>query len=286
MFLKFNHKAIFNFALAGMFTFGLISCEEEAPPINFTPDPVALEDTTYISATPVSPGLKSVLIEDFTGVRCTNCPKAQLEVKKILDRYGDTAVAIAMHPNTPGLNIFTSPIDIDFRTQEAGEVLNLIGVHNGLPYGSVDRISNSADYLTWEGLYRNRKTAQTGVNLRITRAEIDAATNEFVVGFEAAYYNDFPGETHFYTIAFLESGIVNPQKDFGGEIPDYEHNHVLRQMPSFGAQLNSADNLVKNRIFKKEFRFPINSAWIPQNMELVIMVHKSLEVLNAKKADF
>ena len=51
--------------------------------------------------------VKKVLIEDFTGHKCPNCPQAANEIKAIQDIYGDQVIAIAIHtssferPNNP-----------------------------------------------------------------------------------------------------------------------------------------------------------------------------------------
>ena len=50
---------------------------------------------------------KKVLIEEFTGHRCTNCPAAAKEISAIQNIYGDQVIAIAIHPS--GGFMFTQP---------------------------------------------------------------------------------------------------------------------------------------------------------------------------------
>ena len=41
---------------------------------------------------------RAVLIEDYTGQYCVNCPKASQEIERLLEQYGDTTViAVAIH---------------------------------------------------------------------------------------------------------------------------------------------------------------------------------------------
>ena len=58
----------------------LVSCKEEPPAVDFSVPPV---DTTYVDGgIQAGTQLKNVLIEDFTGVKCINCPKAQAQAKQ------------------------------------------------------------------------------------------------------------------------------------------------------------------------------------------------------------
>ena len=61
-------------ALSAAAMFWLSACEEKGPLINFEDGPVA-SDTTYVAA-PETPQTKKLLVEEFTGASCTNCPAA------------------------------------------------------------------------------------------------------------------------------------------------------------------------------------------------------------------
>ena len=46
---------------------------------------------------------RSVLIEDFTGQRCINCPKASDEIKLLQEQYGeDNVIAVSVHSGPLG----------------------------------------------------------------------------------------------------------------------------------------------------------------------------------------
>jgi len=64
--------------------------------------------------------IRKILLEDFTGFGCVNCPRANEEIHKLQDRYGDHLIPIAVHAGwfaTP----FTSS-DPDFRTSVGREL--------------------------------------------------------------------------------------------------------------------------------------------------------------------
>ena len=64
---------------------------------------------------------KKVLIEDFTGHLCTNCPEAAREISAIHDVYGDQIIALAIHVSAdfarPKNASPDSSYHYDFRTE-------------------------------------------------------------------------------------------------------------------------------------------------------------------------
>ena len=63
---------------------------------------------------------KKVLIEDFTGFKCANCPDASSELHKIEEIYPDKVIGIAIHAGS-----FAEPSGVfvtDFRTDEGNEI--------------------------------------------------------------------------------------------------------------------------------------------------------------------
>ena len=65
--------------------FGLIAC-----------DNIAEEDRLIYE--PLPEVNRSVLIEDFTGQRCVNCPTAADEIQKLQKEYGkDAIIAVGIH---------------------------------------------------------------------------------------------------------------------------------------------------------------------------------------------
>ena len=48
---------------------------------------------------------RCVLLEDFTGQRCVNCPKANDEIRALQEQYGaDTVIAVAIHSGPLGFH--------------------------------------------------------------------------------------------------------------------------------------------------------------------------------------
>ena len=85
---------------------------------------------------------KKVLIEDFTGHTCQNCPDAARELDAISAIYPDQIIGMAIHVGsfakpTP---IIGAPYDYDFRTNSGDVVDNAFGnISEALPRGMINR---------------------------------------------------------------------------------------------------------------------------------------------------
>ena len=78
-------KKLFNTILVLAATILIVACDE-----------VSLDKRlTYVEPPEVS---RAVLIEDYTGQYCVNCPRATEEIERLVEEYGDTTViAVAIH---------------------------------------------------------------------------------------------------------------------------------------------------------------------------------------------
>ena len=77
------------------------SCEViEGPYMNGTIDPIDTTNNVYV---------KNILIEDFTGHTCKNCPDAARELDAIHDVYGSQIIGLAIHAG----QTFARPYPID-----------------------------------------------------------------------------------------------------------------------------------------------------------------------------
>jgi hypothetical protein len=127
------------FVLAAL-TAALVGCDDIKENERFLP--VELPDAPE---TPELPGVsqpKNVLIEDFTGMLCINCPNAAEKVVEIQNYYGaNRVIAVAIHGDMPGLS---GNLKNDLGT----EYYNRWGVES-LPIGMVDRKGGLQNYTSW-----------------------------------------------------------------------------------------------------------------------------------------
>ena len=206
------------------------SCEViEGPYMNDVIVPVDTGSTEFV---------KNILIEDFTGHLCKNCPDAARELDAIHDFYGSKIIGLALHVGTTFGRPYPTDISAnpdqkfiyDFRTREGEELDNFFQVsQNGLPKGMVNRIDYSSlnhrkDYGQWLAIVSDEldKEVQLGITINST---VIGNTGDINITTEAL--TTLTGN-YKIVVCLAEDQITNWQKD--GDIDDdtYIHKHVLR----------------------------------------------------------
>ena len=206
---------------------------------------------------------KKVLIEDFTGHLCPNCPDAARELDAIHDIYGDQIIGMAIHVSKSFGRPYPASqapnFQYDFRTNWGDEWNEFYEISAaGLPRGMVNRIgvpdeSHKLGKDEWVGTVASE--LQKEVNFIIS---IKGNTNSITVS--STLENDIANNFKL-VVCLTESDIVNWQKDGQDNIDEYEHNHVLRTVIS-DASLSSSSSFEKGEVI--ESSFDINLAELEQ----------------------
>lgn len=169
-----------------LFVFG---CKESLPPINFDEDLTLLKDTTYVLAEGDIPAAEdqTIVVEDLTGVRCSNCPKAAETAKNIKDQFGSKAVVIGIYPEEPKNLAFPYPGFPDLRTKVSQQVAaDIFQFSNQLPGGGVNRrkfsgqtaINNS--FNTWVNSSNIVDGEKSAINLSLDKRAVNDSTYELL----------------------------------------------------------------------------------------------------------
>ena len=89
--------------------------------------------------------IQNILIEDFTGHFCPNCPRAADVLKELHHTYGDKIIPLALHVSSladPG----GSGFEEDFRTTVGTELDAEFDISSGgLPKGMINRTAYNGD---------------------------------------------------------------------------------------------------------------------------------------------
>jgi hypothetical protein len=179
--------------------------------------------------------IRKVFIEDYTGYRCGNCPRAAEEASRLLKTYDTNIVVLALHTGSIFARPFGSKFKQDFRT-EAGEQLFTDFIGNaGQPNGTINRAifdgQKIVAYTGWEEKYlsESKKAPLAWIDLQ---AQVDDASGEASVTATITALEDLKPNT---TVAFylVEDSIFYWQTDYRIKAPasqDVEiyHRHVMR----------------------------------------------------------
>ncbi len=188
----------------------------------------------------VTSHVKKILIEDFTGHTCGNCPKAAKILHEIDSIYSDKIIGIGIHVGgyanpAPGYN--GSPATAytaDYRTA-AGELYDeAFGVSAfGLPQGMFNRKLYDDINKTHLQFYPNWKTFVSSIiaepavmDLQII-SDFSITTRKICVSVRDSFLTALPGSFKL-VVLLTQDNIVDWQDYIGVNKSDYIHRHILR----------------------------------------------------------
>ncbi|MBL4716213.1 MAG: Omp28-related outer membrane protein [Bacteroidia bacterium] len=258
------------------------ACEEIPPNINMDP-PVIPDSTTELIA-------NRILIEDFSGVHCINCPNSAIKLDDLMAQYPGRIIGVVVHPD----NIFTNPYpgDSSLVADEATDLESLLGTPSGYPVGGVNRriFPGESQILTnfdkWAGFVFGELKDTADVKVRIETAW--DSTSRTVTATVTLIYNVADAREQFLTVEITESKIIAEQLTPTGEEEDYEHNHVLRKMFTAYTGESIQSSFTKGDSIVKTYNTTLKDWWIENNCNVVAIVHygsDSLNVINVSEEE-
>ena len=219
---------------------------------------------------------RNVLIEDFTGHRCKNCPKASKAIEALVDAYGSRIIGLAIHAGPGNFTNTNTDYPTDFTTPEGKAIQNFFGT-NFLPVGMVNRENWTASGNGHWSPYTNWPTLSSEAidsTLRIA-LEASAGVNSGNLEVSAKGLPQM-GLLHDLNIAVLikESNIVRPQL-----MPDdtrdsnYVHMNVLRDYvtDTWGESFGTSPMLPGDTL-SGNYTIAWNTDWVQSNAAVVVYV--------------
>lgn len=169
---------------------------------------------------PQEPAQRVVLLEDFTGQRCVNCPKGAEVIEQLQQTYGDNFVAVGIHGGPLGFK--GNATTLGLATDLGDEYYN----HWNLEYQPVGLVNRqgAVNYTDWTKSVRDELAKTSPVALDATATEHDGTVS---IGVTAEGKDGtIVGKLQVW---LLEDGITALQMMPDGTAnSSYVHNHVLR----------------------------------------------------------
>lgn len=198
------------------------------------------------------PELRNVLIEEFTGIHCPNCPDGQRVVNELKALHPERFFSVAIHAGyyaTPGMG------EPDYTTN----IGNVLGNHfqpSFFPCAVVNRLKVEDSFIQsrsdWGPMARGIVDRISPVNLWI-ESSYNCATRTMTVNVEGYMAEDIADPR--LNIFLLQSEVLGPQA--GGQKEDkYPHRHMLRDRVTsedFGETLEAK----KGEYFSKTYTYAV-----------------------------
>ena len=214
---------------------------------------------------------KNVLLEDFTGQKCSNCPKGHEVVEQMKQQYGtDRVIAVSMHGGSLSLND-TPTSGAGLAGDEGNQYHTAFGITTW-PKGKIDR-GTPVDVEEWNTKVIEAFGVEPKADVEVTATHFDADTRTLTVSAKVAARRDVQGKLQLW---LTESGIVALQ--FNGPAIDrnYVHNHVFRAAINglWGDEITLAEGAEEERTYTYTLLRPY---WNAANLSVVAFYYNDAD---------
>ena len=231
---------------------------------------------------------KKILVEEFTGHKCPNCPEGHRILNTLSDAYGDTMIVVCLH--TGSFATPTSSFPHDFRTAEGTELATNFAI-SLYPSAVFDQSPYNGTY----GVNRDNWAQAIGqFNHQAPTAAIQII-NEFsgstlTVHTKTTLLTEYESPVKL-ALFVTEDGIVSPQIDGSNTIEDYVHNHVMRGSlnGTFGSFISEGGTVTADSSYTKSYQLDCaDKSWnfTQCSVVAILMDATSHEVLQVEKCPF
>lgn len=261
-----------------LFSFSFFSCD--------VIDPGKYEKVFEIDTTVKVERKQNILISEYTGHKCGNCPPAAEEAKRIQSVYGKDRVSfMSIH-----VGIFATP-DANYpnnmRTTE-GLALNTAFGITSYPIGDVNRLKNGSGqrafiHTEWDGMVNGIFNKEAPVVIEFEDASYNSSNKTITANVKLDYFENVTTNDHI-TIYIVEDSIVSAQTDYRrsqqglpDKVEDYVHYGVLRAAinGTWGDPVNDKATPKTNDKYNFSYNYtiPANKNWRPEHIRLIAIVH-------------
>jgi hypothetical protein len=225
---------------------------------------------------PVVPALgdRKVLVEEFSGVRCVNCPAGASELDNLRGIYGDRLVVVSVH--TGDFSTPYSDSKFDFRTPEGDALERNLGAPLGYPTAVINRKKFTGQTglqvgrSLWAGLIASETKEASAVSFSVEKT-YNATTRQFQMTIKAVENTKDALKNVVFSAMITEDNIVDNQETPSGKRSDYKHRHVFRGFAAKEIAVNptgiSAVNYSFNGVLKPN--------WVAENCSMALVLSQN-----------
>ena len=223
---------------------------------------------------------RTVLLEDFTGQKCVNCPKGTEVIEQLQEAYGDRVIAVGIHGG---------PLGVLGKGGLATTIGNEYYDHWKLEYQPVGLVNRhgAVNYPDWITKVKEELARESAVKMDLSATL--SPTGEIQIYVEAeAIDATYQGHLQVWV---LEDNIVATQYmpsdwtgDWTGNInKNYVHNHVFRA--AVNGTWGEDITLTTGEIHTQNLTQTVSADWNAQHLSIVAFVYNDNGVEQAIKAN-
>ena len=202
-----------------------------------------------------------VVMEEFTGASCVNCPAGIAISNAIAETYPDNVILIGVHSKILGAPATKGQVDL--RTPDAQAIEDFLGSWLAKPEAAINRLYQTAGQSfrignpdSWKSFVDAELKKSPEVDIKI-KSRFDEATRLLQVDLTVTALKQIDHAIHLHC-GITQSGIIADQLDNQtGKLVGFEHNHVLLKLLSAVSGDPLANSASNQQTFTKSYQFTL-----------------------------
>nr|NQU92432.1 Omp28-related outer membrane protein [Bacteroidota bacterium] len=276
------------FVIAG---FGWVACDKIDEPIELvgTQDiPENIDDTIFFIDSVLITS-KHVLLEDFTGHKCVNCPEAAQWAHEKAEAENHKLIIYSVHAGHFAKPDPSGPFATDLRSVPGEELYTNFEAYSN-PCALIDREEYNSNRVVifstgWETPINEELAKPNVADLKIRNTYYPKRAS-VMIDIEATILAQLEGK-YKLCVYIVEDSIVSPQLNNDENIgPDtlwnWTHRNVLRDAinTTYGELISETGEVVQGITYQKQYFYEIPEAWVTRRCNIIAYLGKSDETLN------
>ena len=241
-------------------------------------DPIAADEQLIeVPAKELSPTStpRNILLEDFTGQKCPNCPTGTDVIEQLHEAYGSRLIPVGIHGGPLGVKGTATVVGL------ATDLGDTYYDHWHLEYQPVGLINRGAatNYPDWISAVRHESERESGTSLEVL-ANVTADAIEITITARRLAADAYQGQLQVWV---LEDSIVARQIMPDGSVNlDYIHNHVLRT--AVNGTWGEDFSLAADEKRTLQFSQPLASSWSAAHLSVVAFLYNDRGVEQVERS--
>ena len=237
------------------------------------------ENDRYIEVE-VTKAERTILLEDFTGQNCVNCPAAHRMIEALEEQYGAHLIAVSIHAGHFGIPATNKRYT--GLMQEEGQAYNdLYGIED-YPKGIIDGKKQPLNADQWATTIYDEISVPTPLTIDVSANFSSEGT---MIDIDCSLRSSEQLEGNL-VVWIIESSIVARQEDLTeGRINDYIHNNVFRACVNGlnGTEVTLDAGIASSEKYSIAVKDTDTESWNTENLAVVAFFTNSSGVIQAAK---
>jgi hypothetical protein len=191
-------------------------------------------DYVFPDFAPLTDTQKNVLLEDYTGHSCANCPAAADVAEALEESHPGMVFVASVHAGPgDGFQTVTASYPTDFTTEAGDAYISFPDPEIfGNPAGTVNRIGGGPTggiwYLpgSWQSLVEGELSQTAKANIALEYYHCPVGNGLFIHA-DIEVEESLDAADYRFILFLLRQKVISPQSAGSQYIPDYEHHNVL-----------------------------------------------------------